>query len=307
MVATCLVAIFLLLELVIIVSLTSKHTVRPHHKKLFQQQQSQSQSQSHSHTNPSKLNAKLCIEPSEGAVGEALSSILVARAQEAIAKRGEFSFCISGGSMIKMLSYLKDSDEVDWSKCTMGFVSHRCVALDDEAATYKKALSAFLESWTSRGLRVVKPSGELDARRSAEAYEKSLRALPSSTLPFNSKGYPVFDLLLIGVGTDGHVGSIYPNIQGECGPLSSSIVVPVTEPANKPTKISFSLNTMLAAGSQVVACAGKSAKAPLGKAEAMVRGLEAEGETAMTFPARALRDSALWLLDDDSALLLKKR
>lgn len=73
------------------------------------------------------------------------------------------------------------------------------------------------------------------------------------------------------------------------------------------TKISLSLPSMLAASRSVVACSGKSAKAPLGKAEAMVRGLEAEGESAMSFPASALRHAATWLLDEDSAVLLRQR
>ena len=74
----------------------------------------------------------------------------------------------------------------------------------------------------------------------------------------------------------------------------------------QPVKISLSLATMLASKSSVVACAGKSAKAPLGKAEAMVRALESK-ETAMSFPASVLREKALWLIDEDSAVLLSKK
>jgi 6-phosphogluconolactonase/glucosamine-6-phosphate isomerase/deaminase len=69
------------------------------------------------------------------------------------------------------------------------------------------------------------------------------------------------------------------------------------------TKLSLSIATMLAAKRSVVACAGTSAKAPLGKAQAMVRALEA-AETPMSFPASALRDKATWLLDEGSAALL---
>ena len=205
--------------------------------------------------------------------------------------------------MLKMLSHLEGKSSVDWSRCTMGFVSHRCVALDDDAATYHKARPLFLDSWMNQGLKVVTVSGTADAEREAKAYEAALRAVPAAILPFNDFGLPVFDLLLIGVGTDGHVGSIYPNLPDV---ESARAVVPVTQPANKPVKISLSLAAMRAARASVVACAGKSAKAPLGKAAAMVRGLEGD-ETPMTFPASALRAHATWLLDEDSAVLLTRR
>ena len=71
------------------------------------------------------------------------------------------------------------------------------------------------------------------------------------------------------------------------------------------TKISLSLPAMAASKLSVVACAGKSAKAPLGKAEAMVRALEGD-ESPTSFPASVLRHSATWLLDEDSAALLSE-
>ena len=185
----------------------------------------------------------------------------------------------------------------------MGFVSHRCVALNDDAATYHKARPLFLDSWMEQGLKVITLTGTKDAELEARSYEAALRAVPDSVLPFNKQDLPVFDLLLIGVGTDGHVGSIYPNLP-DVG--SRRAVVPVTQPASKPVKISLSLAAMRAGRASVVACAGKSAKAPLGKAEAMVRGLEGD-ETPMTFPASALRGQATWLLDEDSAALLTRR
>lgn len=245
----------------------------------------------------------LKIEKDEKSVGIALCSILEQEYQKSIATKQSFSFSISGGSMLKMLSHLDGKSTIDWSRCTMGFVSHRCVPLDDDAATYHKARPVFLNSWMEQGLKVVTPTGTKDAEHEARAYEAALKAVPDSILPFNDQGLPVFDLLLIGVGTDGHVGSIYPNLPDVDSPRP---VVPVTQPASKPVKISLSLAAMRAARASVVACAGKSAKAPLGKAEAMVRGLEGE-ETPMSFPARALRDRATWLLDEDSAVLLKKR
>lgn len=243
--------------------------------------------------------ARVQLEKDEQSVGIALCNILKEEYASAISKgKDRFFFSISGGSMIKMLSNLKGTSSIDWKKCTMGFVSHRCVGLGDDAATYHKARPAFLDTWVEQGLTVITTSGSENADFEADVYEAALK---SSGIAYDN-GFPVFDLLLIGVGTDGHVGSIYPNQEDT---QSQRVVVPVTQPSNKPVKISMSLTTMKMARASVVACAGKSAKAPLGKAEAMVRALEGS-ETAMSFPASTLRDKALWLLDIDSAVLLKK-
>lgn len=238
------------------------------------------------------------VEEDEKAVGVALCSILEKEYTSTLASgKARFCFGISGGSMLKMLANLKESSVMDMSKCNMIFISHRCVPIDDDSSTYHKARPLFLDAWVQQGLHVIAPLGSTDALQNAAHQEAEMKKLPHSVLPLDPWGYPVFDLLLIGVGVDGHVGSIYPDTEEVA---SSEIVVPV--PGHK---ISLSLTTMLAARTQIVACAGKSSKAPLGKAEAVVRGLESTAETAMTFPARALRDTARWLVDEDSACLLK--
>jgi len=238
------------------------------------------------------------IEQDEVGVGKKLCSILEEHHAAAVARKGSFSFAISGGSMLKMLSHLDGKSTIDWGKCTMGFVSHRAVALDSDGATFHKARAMFLQSWMDQGLTVIAPTGSGDAQKEADA---DIEAMHAAGIPFNAGGLAEWDLLLIGVGTDGHVGSVYPALPDV---ESTRTVLPATSGTGK---ITMSLAAMRAARASVVACAGKSAKAPLGKAEAMVRGLESAHETPMTFPARALRDSSTWLLCRDSACLLKNQ
>jgi len=241
------------------------------------------------------------VEADPEAVSQALCKILEGEASQSIRATGRFTFAISGGSMLSFLKQLDGATTVDWSKCTMGFVSHRCVPLDSDGATYHKARPAFLDSWVAQGLTVLCPTGTTDADKEAEAYEASLRASVASDV----RGLPSFDLCLIGVGLDGHVGSIYPNIPDV---ESRRPIVPITGMDGMgaiSTKLSMSLPAMAASKRSVGVCAGRSAKAPLGKAKAMVRALEAE-ETPMSFPASALRHAATWLLDEDSAMLLSE-
>jgi len=240
------------------------------------------------------------VAADEAIAGITLCAVLQAQAIQACEERGHFYFAISGGSMLNMLSNLAVNPAMEtmvpWDACTMAFVSHRAVPLDSDGATFHKAKPKFLQSWIDAGLTVITPTGSEDAAREADAYEAALKA---AGVPFTADGLAQFDLALIGVGTDGHVGSIYPNLPDV---ESTRTILPATSGTGK---ITMSLAAMQAATTSVVACAGKSAKAPLGKAEAMVRALEAAGETPRTFPASALRHSATWLLCKDSASLLQ--
>ena len=202
-----------------------------------------------------RMSAKVIIEKDEASVGKRLCRILEQEHAKAISEKDHFFFSISGGSMLKMLSHLQGKSSINWRKCTMGFVSHRAVPLDSDGATYHKARPAFLQSWMDQGLTVIKPTGGADALKEANAYEAALTAAGVRT---NGAGLAVFDLLLIGVGNDGHVGSIYPLLPDVD---SSRSVLAATSGTGK---ISMSLAAMAAARASVVACAGKSSKAPLG-------------------------------------------
>eukprot|EP00277_Geminigera_cryophila_P031622 CAMPEP_0173062370 /NCGR_PEP_ID=MMETSP1102-20130122/3776_1 /TAXON_ID=49646 /ORGANISM="Geminigera sp., Strain Caron Lab Isolate" /LENGTH=281 /DNA_ID=CAMNT_0013929025 /DNA_START=46 /DNA_END=891 /DNA_ORIENTATION=+ len=244
----------------------------------------------------SSLRGVVQVEKDVDAVGVALCGYVQAAAKQAIAERGHFALAIPGGSILKMLSVM-DHSTVDWSKTVMAYVNHRAVPNDDDTATHKKAGPLFLNEWQSKGCKVVTLSGTTDASVEALKYQEGLKSLSAEVLPIVN-GLPCFDLMLIGVGLDGHIGSLYP----DCPEVEKKgeWVLPV-----KAKSISLSLPVMQAAKKIVVASAGKSDKYPLGKAEAMVRALEAD-ETPSTFPAMAFREQATWILDEGAAAMLKK-
>ena len=81
--------------------------------------------------------------------------------------------------------------------------------MDDAAlATHAKASALFLDGWS--GVNAIVMGGSGDAAAEAAAYEAQLAALSEDVLPRDAEGRPVFDCALIGVGDDGHVGSLYP-------------------------------------------------------------------------------------------------
>eukprot|EP00967_Tisochrysis_lutea_P018081 scaffold20497_cov35-Tisochrysis_lutea.AAC.1 len=139
--------------------------------------------------------------------------------------------------------------------------------------------------------------GTGDAPAEAEAYEAQLRALPTSVLPRGEDGIPVFDMALIGVGDDGHVGSLYPNRE-EVLDDSGRWVLPVE--MKTPGSITLSLGVMAGAKEVIIAACGVSDKYPQGKSAGMKRAIEGE-ETLSTFPAAGLRRVATWIIDEAAA------
>ena len=149
----------------------------------------------------------VAVEADAEAVASTVLFQVEAAAEAAIAARGHFALAIPGGSVLKMLA---KSEAPAWaSKTTLAYVNHKCVAMDDAAlATHAKAGALFLDRWD--GINALVMDGTDDAVAEALAYEDKLKALPEEVLPRNAAGMPVFDMMLIGVGDDGHVGSLYP-------------------------------------------------------------------------------------------------
>lgn len=242
-------------------------------------------------------NVHISVNDEEG--GKAMCHQVAESIQEAIKSRGAFALAIPGGSILNMLAAgKKELEGVDWSKGIMAYVNHKCVPNDDSAATHKKALGLFLSGWT--GLKVITLSGSSDSRLEAEQYEAAMRALPTTLLP-RSGGLPAFDLSLIGVGDDGHFGSLYPG-RDEIIDTSGRWVLPVDK--KMPPSITLSRDVVLASKKVIVASAGVSEKYPKGKSEAMRRAIEGD-ESLRTFPAVALRGHAQWLLDEAAASALR--
>lgn len=243
---------------------------------------------------------QVVILPDAEAVSKRVQDIVTAAATEAIAERGHFALAIPGGSILKMLVNLPSASE--WApKTTLVYVNHKCVPMNDEKlATHAKAQNLFLKEWENAGLNALIMDGTSDGTAEATAYEAKIKSLSEHICPRDpATGLPRFDLALIGVGDDGHIGSLYPGreevLVGPEGPW----VLPVA--MKDPPSITLSLPVMAGAKQVVVAACGVSEKYPQGKSEGMRRGVAEEEESLVTFPAVGLRGVATWVMDEAAA------
>lgn len=251
---------------------------------------------------PAAPPSTVIVEPDIDAVSLKLCTEVAEAAEKAIAERGAFALAIPGGSILKMLAIGSQEGgplaSVDWSKCTMAYVNHKCVPNDDALATHLKATSGFLGSW--EGVSVIAMGGSNDGPAEAERYEAEMKAVPETILPRNADGLPMFDLTLIGVGDDGHFGSLYPGRE-EIADESGRWVLSVD--MKSPPSITLSPATMLASRKILIASAGVSEKYPKGKSAAMKVAVEGT-EGPREFPASVLRGKATWLFDAAAASAL---
>lgn len=222
-------------------------------------------------------------------VGSRVREIVETAAQEAIADHGVFYLAIPGGSILKMLAGLSGS----WTKQTiLAYVNHKCVDMEDiELATHAKAMKIFMKDWNCSPILL---DGTANGEKEAKLYAEKL---VEAKIPTSSDGMPIFDLALIGVGDDGHVGSLYPNRNEVLDSSSTVLAVDMKTPPS----ITLSLPVMKSAKQVVVAACGVSDKYPQGKSDAMRQAVVDETETLQNFPAIGLRDVATWIMDEAAA------
>ncbi|MDT5122501.1 MAG: 6-phosphogluconolactonase [Acidobacteriota bacterium] len=142
-------------------------------------------------------------------VARAAADRCVEIAHAAIDERGRLSIALAGGSTPKRAYELLASDDykaqLDWSKVHIFFGDERCVPPDDAESNYRMANEALLSRVAIPPQNIHRMQGVGDAVANARLYEDELRAF------FNDAEWPRFDLILLGMGDDGHTASLFPN------------------------------------------------------------------------------------------------
>ncbi|XP_010048719.2 probable 6-phosphogluconolactonase 4, chloroplastic [Eucalyptus grandis] len=131
-----------------------------------------------------------------------------------VEERGAFSVVLSGGSLIKSLRKLAEVpyiDSVDWSRWHVLWVDERVVPKDHDDSNYKLAYNGFLSKLPILPGNVYAINDALSAEGAADDYETCIKHLvKNSTVASSESGLPKFDLMLLGMGPDGHVASLFP-------------------------------------------------------------------------------------------------
>jgi 6-phosphogluconolactonase len=149
------------------------------------------------------------VLPDPPAAAEAAARELVAAAEDAVRDHGAFRPAFSGGStprlLFEMLATPAFRPLVDWTRARIFFVDERCVPPEDERSNYRLAKEHLLNPLRIPPENVFRMRGEEEPGRAADEYEDLLRREAAT-----DGHLPRFDFVLLGLGSDGHTASLFP-------------------------------------------------------------------------------------------------
>lgn len=229
------------------------------------------------------MTTTLRVFPTLAALGEGAADALAALSEQAIAARGRAFVALSGGETPRALYQALARRSLPWREIALFFSDERMVPPDDARSNYHLAYESLLSVVHTDALRV---HGEASsAVRAAEAYEAEIeRAVPEH----------VFDVVLLGLGGDGHTASLFP---GSPALRERERLVVATASPRGELRVSFALSLLAAARCALFLVAGEA------KAEALAAVFRGDPES----PANKVRSARrLWFVDQAAARLLER-
>lgn len=240
------------------------------------------------------IDQDVSVHPSPEALGDAVAAELLTALVRAQAAGGDPAIVLTGGTVAervhRAVTASPDRDGVDWSAVDVWWGDERFVASDDGARNELQARTAWLDHVPldpSRVHPMPADDGSLSAEQAAAGYADELVAAAGGA------GSPAFDVLMLGVGEDGHVASLFP---GHPGLTATGVAVAVHDsPKPPPERVSLTYETLNRAHEVWFVAAGE------GKAWAVAQARH-DGDVT-EIPARGVRGlrRTRWLLDAAAA------
>ncbi|MGA2319317.1 MAG: 6-phosphogluconolactonase [Solirubrobacteraceae bacterium] len=231
---------------------------------------------------------RLTTCPDAEAVAERAAADVVRQIERARAERGVAHVALSGGSTPARTYQLLARRPADWRDVEVWFADERCVGPEDEQSNYRLAAETLLGPGEVPPRRVHRMEGELGPEEGARRYAGELRALAAGA----GEDPPALDLVVLGIGPDGHVASLFPGAATlDAGEQELCLGVR-DSPKPPPERITLSLALLSAARSCLLLATGAS------KAHAVSAML---GEPSRHVPASLLRRERLSVIVDDAA------
>lgn len=164
---------------------------------------------------PRPLTVTYQVWSSAAAMALASAELFAKRVEQAAAARGVARIAISGGSTPQaMFKLLADPAQpflvtVPWDKLQLFWVDERCVPPDSPESNYGVCRDLLLTKAPIPEGNVFRMEGELEPEEAASRYESTLR----NVMKLEGAESPAFDLIMLGMGPDGHTASLFPNTE----------------------------------------------------------------------------------------------
>ena len=238
------------------------------------------------------------VVPDADILASAVAARLVVRIIDAQAERGWASVVLTGGRIAdKVLRSVRDlpaADAIEWSHVDLWWGDERFLPAGHPDRNETQAREALLDSLALDPAHVHPmpatdgPDGD-DAEAAAQRYARELAAAAKPS----SSELPHFDVLMLGVGEDGHVASIFP--EHPVGYATGTTAAVHNSPKPPPTRITLTMRTIQTAEEVWLVASGPDKAAPIGMA------IEGAGPRQVPAAGATGTDKTLWLLDRPAA------
>jgi 6-phosphogluconolactonase len=252
------------------------------------------------------LPPEIVILPGPVDLAEEAARRFVALAREAIADHGRFTVALAGGAtpaaLYRRLAEAPVRQQVDWAAVRVYFGDERCVPPDHLDSNYRMARETLLDAVQIPAANVQRIPGELSPRAAARQYRLALR----HDFALRGHGRPRFDLILLGLGADGHTASLFPGSPALGEQFRAAVAAPTPTTAQPAVpRVTLALPVLNAAAAVWFLVTGENKAAAVQEALGQRVGSEPS-------PARRVQPAAgrlLWLLDRGAArnLILNRR
>ncbi|MFJ7418234.1 6-phosphogluconolactonase [Streptomyces uncialis] len=249
---------------------------------------------------------QLVVHRDKELMAQAAAARLITRIVDAQSARGSASVVLTGGrngnGVLAALAAAPARDAVDWSRLDLWWGDERYLPGGDPERNATQARAALLDAVPLDPKRVhpmpasdgPHGAGGVDAAAAEYAAELAAAAGPEDHGPV-----PAFDVLMLGVGPDTHVASLFPELPG-VRETTRTVVGVHGAPKPPPTRISLTLPAIRAAREVWLLAAGED------KAEAAAIALSGAGEIQAPAAGARGRARTLWLLDSAAASRLPR-
>jgi 6-phosphogluconolactonase len=247
-------------------------------------------------TMASDANLTICADPAT--LAETAAHLIVDAATEAVRERGRFLLCLAGGETpretYRCLALPAFSERMRWDQTWIFFGDERAVPPDHPDSNYRMANAALLS-------KVPVPSAQV-ARIRGEAEDSEVAAADYTRVIAEAFGsrrgeLPSFDLILLGMGVDGHTASLFPG-----SPVLKEVFRPVAAvhaaAAAIPERLTFTFPLINAAARVMFLVAGSE------KAKVVKAVMTDSGSSLPASMVRPTNGRLTWLLDRPAAALL---
>jgi 6-phosphogluconolactonase len=236
---------------------------------------------------------RIIIAADVDSLSHAAATRIIESARVAIREHGAFYFALSGGStprhLHQILALPANQQQIDWDRVHIFFGDERNVPVDHPDSNFRMAQETLLSKIPIPRSQVhAMPTGCEDMQDCAQHYAELLASLPQR------QGMPCFDMILLGLGNDGHTASLFPDttILDEHDRPVAAVFVPKLDT----WRVSLTYPVLNQANAIVVLVSG------VGKAEVLY---EAFSEPTRNYPIQRIHNEHLeWYVDGAAAARL---